>query len=102
MGKVKTPSVHWWDWKNPLPCRWVKIYVHVKVYTTEEGRFMLIGLSKRKDRVPDKSNMTEQLWKRAFRRWVWANGSMPVFPISGNPGAELHHLLIVPDFGFDA
>ena len=19
-----TPSVHWWDWKNPLPCRWVK------------------------------------------------------------------------------
>ena len=35
-------------------------YIHVKAYTTEASRFMLIGMGKRKDR-PGQSGMTEQL-----------------------------------------
>ena len=68
----------------------------MKVYTTEEGRFMLIGLGKRKDRA-GQSNMTEQLWETSISKVGVGKWFDAVFPISGNPGAELHHLLIVPD-----
>lgn len=71
-------------------------YIHVKVYTTEPGRFMLIGMGKRTDR-PGQSNMTEQLWETSISKIGEDKWFDAVFPISGNPGAELHHLLIVPD-----
>lgn len=82
--------------EKPIPLSLAKKYVHVKVYTTEEGRFMLIGMGKRKDR-PGQSDMTEQLWETSISKVGAGKWFDAVFPISGNPGAELHHLLIVPD-----
>lgn len=82
--------------EKPIALSLGKKYVHVKVYTTEEGRFMLIGLGKRKDRA-GQSNMTEQLWETSISKVGVGKWFDAVFPISGNPGAELHHLLIVPD-----
>lgn len=71
-------------------------YIHVKVYTTEASRFMLIGMGKRKDR-PGQSDMTEQLWQTSITKVGENQWFDAVFPISGNPGAELHKLLVVPD-----
>ena len=82
--------------EKPIPLSLSKKYIHVKVYTTEPGRFMLIGMGKRTDR-PGQSNMTEQLWETSISKVGEGKWFDAVFPISGNPGAELHHLLIVPD-----
>ncbi len=82
--------------KEPIALTFEKKYIRVKVYTTEESRFMLIGLGKRKDR-PGQSNMTEQLWETSMTKVGAGKWFDAVFPISGNPGAELHNLLIVPD-----
>ncbi len=71
-------------------------YVHVLINKPVEGRVMLIGLGKRRDRA-GQSAETEQFQVLSSSR-VSANGwSDAVFPIKGAGGIDIHSLVVVPD-----
>lgn len=71
------------------------IYAHARIYTPVEGRVMLIGLGKRRERA-GQSPETEQFWvmsKNNVEPNTWTDA---VFPIKGAEGIDIHSLVIVP------
>lgn len=71
-------------------------YVHVLIHKPIEGRVMLIGLGKRRERA-GQSPETEQFWvlsSTAVTPGAWCDA---VFAIKGSPGVDIHSLVVVPD-----
>lgn len=80
---------------EPIELNTTTRYVHVNIYRPVEGRVMLVGLGKRKERA-DQSAETEQFWEFATNdvtpgKWIDA-----VFAIKTQEGVMLHSLVVVP------
>lgn len=71
-------------------------YVHVLLNRPYEGRVMVIGLGKRKDR-PGQSPETEQFWAMSTSNVPANRWYEVVLPIKGNGGIDIYSLVIVPD-----
>ncbi|MBR1732892.1 MAG: glycoside hydrolase family 16 protein, partial [Alloprevotella sp.] len=71
-------------------------YVHVLIHKPTEGRVMLIGLGKRRERA-GQSSETEQFWalsRTKVKAGEWADA---VFAIKGAGGIDIYSLVVVPD-----
>ena len=84
------------DLSEPFELTTTTQYVHVLVHRPYEGRVMVVGLGKRRDRS-GQSPETEQFWAMttgtvAANRWQDV-----VLGIKGNGGIDIHSLVIVPD-----
>lgn len=71
-------------------------YVHVMIHKPEDGRVMLIGLGKRRERQ-DQSRETEQFWVFSSTKVGTNSWYDAVFPIRGNGGIDIHSLVVVVD-----
>lgn len=71
-------------------------YVHVLMHKPVEGRVMLIGLGKRRDRA-GQSAEAEQFWAFSTRTLKPGKWGDAVFPVKGNGGIDIHSIVVVPE-----
>lgn len=84
------------DLKQPFELTPQTKYVHVLIHKPVEGRVMLIGLGKRRERA-GQSPEAEQFWSFSTARVVPGKWNDAVFPIKGAGGIDIHSLVVVPD-----
>ncbi len=70
-------------------------YVHVLINKPVEGRVMLVGLGKRKDR-PQQSSDVEQFWSMSVNTITPGEWNDAVFSVTGNGGIDIYSLVVVP------
>lgn len=70
-------------------------YVHVNIYRPVEGRVMLVGLGRRKERT-GQSTETEQFTNFALNSIPTGKWSDAVFSINSQEGVMLYSLVVVP------
>lgn len=71
-------------------------YAHVFIHKPTEGRVMLIGLGKRRERA-GQSSETEQFWTLSTTKITPNGWCDAVFPIKGAGNIDIHSLVVVPD-----
>lgn len=71
-------------------------YVHVLINKPVEGRVMLVGLGKRKERAAQ-SEETEQFWEVTSSKITAGKWNDAVFAIKGAGGIDIYSLVVVPD-----
>ena len=71
-------------------------YVHVLINKPRNGRVMLVGLGKRRDRA-GQSVETEQFWQYSSTQVSAGGWCDAVFPIKGNGGIDISSLVVVAD-----
>lgn len=71
-------------------------YVHVMIHKPTEGRVMLIGLGKRRERA-GQSPETEQFWSLSSFTITPGAWNDAVFAIKGAGGIDIYSLVVVPD-----
>lgn len=71
-------------------------YVHVLINKPVEGRVMLVGLGKRRERAAQ-SEETEQFWVLSANKVTAGRWCDAVFPIKGAGGIDIYSLVVVPD-----
>lgn len=71
-------------------------YAHVLIHKPVEGRVMLIGLGKRRERTAQ-SEETEQFWVLSSNKVEAGKWCDAVFPIKGAGGIDIYSLVVVPD-----
>lgn len=71
-------------------------YIHLLVNRPYEGRVMVVGLGKRRDRA-GQSPDTEQFWAMTTSKVPANRWQEVVLPIKGNGGIDINSLVIVPD-----
>lgn len=84
------------DLAEPLVLTTATQYVHVKVFTPTEGRVMLVGLGKRRERA-DQSKEVEQfnvLSITSVKPGKWYDA---VFPVKGMDLIDVYSLVVVPN-----
>lgn len=84
------------DLKNTFELTKDLKYVHVLIHKPKEGRVMLIGLGKRKERA-GQSPEAEQFWALSTSKVTAGAWCDAVFPIKGAGGIDIHSLVVVPD-----
>ena len=83
------------DLATPVELTTTTQYVHVRLYTPKEGRVMLVGLGKRRERA-DQSKEVEQfnvLSTSDIKPYRWCDA---VFPIKGVDYIDVYSLVVVP------
>lgn len=83
------------DLATPIELTTTKQYVHVKIYTPQEGRVMLVGLGKRRERA-GQSKEVEQfnvLSSSDIKVGKWCDA---VFAINGVDYIDIYSLVVVP------
>ena len=71
-------------------------YVHVMIHKPTDGRMMLIGLGKRRERA-GQSPEAEQFWALSSLPATPGEWCDAVFPIKGAGGIDIYSLVVVPD-----
>ena len=84
------------DLKQPFELTPQTQYVHVLLHKPVEGRVMLIGLGKRRERA-GQSPEAEQFWAFSSAPVVAGKWNDAVFPIKGAGGIDIYSLVVVPD-----
>ena len=69
--------------------------VHVLINRPMEGRVMLVGLGKRRDRA-GQSNEVEQFWIKSTTPVPAGQWADAVFPIKSAEGVDIYSLVVVP------
>ena len=83
------------DLKNPLPLDPSGKMVHVLINRPMEGRVMLVGLGKRKDR-PGQSPDVEQFWIKSISPVPAGQWADAIFPIKSANGVDIYSFVVVP------
>ena len=84
------------DLDEPLVLTTATQYVHVKIFTPTEGRVMLVGLGKRRERA-SQSKEVEQfnaLSIQSVKPGKWYDA---VFPVKGMDFVDVYSLVVVPN-----
>lgn len=83
------------DLNEPFDLTTETRFVHVLVNTPKEGRMMLVGLGKRRDRE-EQSRDVEQFWVFSTTEAVADEWVDAVFPVKGAGGIDIYSLVLVP------
>ena len=83
------------DLKKPIALGPSGKVVHVLINRPMEGRVMLVGLGKRRDRA-GQSNEVEQFWIKSTTPVPAGQWADAVFPIKSAEGVDIYSLVVVP------
>ncbi|WP_301387034.1 GEVED domain-containing protein [uncultured Duncaniella sp.] len=83
------------DLEEPFDLTTDMQYVHVLINTPMEGRVMLVGLGKRRDRA-EQSTDVEQFWVFPINSVTPNEWTDAVFPVNGAGGIDIYSLVVVP------
>lgn len=84
------------DLNRPFALSPTTKYVHVLLHRPFEGRVMLIGLGKRRDRS-GQSKEVEQFWEQSLSAVPLNKWADAVFAVKGAEGVEIYSLVVVAD-----
>lgn len=84
------------DLKEPFELTSTTKYVQVLIYTPKQGRVMLIGLGKRRDRAGQSKEVVQftQLPQNTVTAGKWCDA---IFAVQGHGGIDIYSLVVVPD-----